>query len=137
MNSRTECIYIVDDDEEDNYLLIQSLRSEKLDSITFFFSNINELLDYSKNYDSPSVILINPFLHSAVVREEIVKLKNEPNFRSAPIFLLIASKVEKDYFQSKGLEVEGYLVKPIRAKILKRFLRKRKLKKLWSNGERK
>jgi PleD family two-component response regulator len=96
-----------------------------LENSSHFFPNVKDLVDYCEPDCSPSLILLNAFSPGTNIREAIAALKGNQNFASVPIVLMLGANSEKEYLRAFHLEVYGYIVKPLDAKVLKRVIKKR------------
>jgi hypothetical protein len=54
-------ILIVEDDEDDIFLLARALGEVGLENSSHFFPTVKDLVDYCKHHCSPSLILLNAF----------------------------------------------------------------------------
>jgi CheY-like chemotaxis protein len=118
-------ILIVEDDEDDIFLLTHALGEVGLINSSHFFPNVKDLVDYCEDHCCPSLILLNAFSPGKNIREAIAALKGNQNLVSVPIVLMLGANSEKEYLRSFHLEVYGYIVKPLDAKVLKRVIKKR------------
>ena len=121
-------IFIVEDDDEEKLLLTYELQAGGLAKGAHFFSDTYELINYfySREQNSPlSLILLNGFMQKNNIRDAVANIKSVQELRTVPLVVMVYSQDEKEHIRSYDLDVSGYVIKPINAQILKRFLENR------------
>jgi CheY-like chemotaxis protein len=104
-------IYVVEDDEEDKYILSSELKVYGQEFEVHFFPDVKHLINVfnTKSSSLPSLILI-PAFHKAIDIEQAVAIfKYMPVLNTIPIVVMLGAQGEKEYFRLSGLDVSGFV----------------------------
>jgi CheY-like chemotaxis protein len=120
-------IVIVDDDQDDHFLLKDAIQQLDLSfEITPLYSGI-ELLDYLDAHEAPVrkidfiVMDINmPSMNGLIA---LSKLKTDQQFRHIPVFMLSTTRDESTYSECKKQGALDFYTKPNNNRDLKKILR--------------
>jgi CheY-like chemotaxis protein len=108
------CIYAVDDDEDDRYLVQEVLKSYSDCSVTFFDdgeSLLADLLD-SPEEKLPALILLDLDMPRVDGYEVLRTLQTNPNLNFIPILVLTATRNEKTVRKAYQLGANTFMSKP-------------------------
>jgi CheY-like chemotaxis protein len=114
MESTQFCIYAVDDDEDDRYLVQEALRSYSDCSVTFFNdgeSLLADLLD-SPEEKLPALILLDLDMPRVDGYEVLRTLRTNPNLNFIPILVLTATRSEESVRKAYQLGANTFMSKP-------------------------
>ena len=121
MNSQKSTILLVEDDQNDVFLMEWAMQKAKLSIPMTVAVNGQEALDYLNGvekysdraaYPIPAIILLDlklPFVHGF---EVLRWLRQQPAFRQLNVHILTASDEPRDRQKAAELGADGYLVKP-------------------------
>jgi DNA-binding response OmpR family regulator len=118
-------LFIVEDDEDDKLLLSLTLQEYGMLELTRFFSSIQDLINSykaSEHFSGPSLILLDVFIEGEKVKKAITKIRNVKDLSQVPIVVMLGAEIEKGYLKEKGLDVDGYMAKPLDIKLLFRYI---------------
>ncbi|RQW77555.1 MAG: response regulator [Methanothrix sp.] len=118
-------LFVIEDDDEERVLLLSELKANGKGIDVRFFSDVYELIDLYKTHQQhslPSLILLNAIMPKMDIGQAIDLIKGVQELRTVPLVVMIAAKSEKKFMRLKNLNVSGYVKKPIKLQILKRFL---------------
>ncbi|WP_297456129.1 response regulator transcription factor [Persephonella sp.] len=102
-------VYVVEDDEDINELLVFNLRKEGFD-VKSFLSSIPALQSLEK--EKPDIILLDIMLPDMDGLEFCKKLKSDERFSEIPIIMLTAKSTEIDKIVGLELGADDYITKP-------------------------
>jgi CheY-like chemotaxis protein len=108
------CIYAVDDDEDDRYLVEEVLKSYLDCSVTFFDdgeSLLADLLD-SPEEKLPALILLDLDMPRVDGYEVLRTLQTNPNLNFIPTLVLTATRNEKTVRKAYQLGANTFMSKP-------------------------
>ena len=114
MENTQFCIYAVDDDEDDRYLVQEALRSYSDCSVTFFNdgeSLLADLLD-SPEEKLPALILLDLDMPRVDGYEVLQTLRTNPNLNFIPILVLIGTRSEESVRKAYQLGANTFMSKP-------------------------
>jgi CheY-like chemotaxis protein len=121
MKKQFQGILLVEDDEDDVFLLERALSKAKLDSPLYIAANGQEAIDYlagagkyadRTTYPMPGCVFLDlklPFRHGFEVLEWI---RSEPSLAAIDVFVLTSSPEDRDRERAEQLGARAYLVKP-------------------------
>lgn len=131
MSAAIHDILLVEDDENDVFLMNRALTKANLKVSLQIATNGREAIEYlsgtgkfsdRKAFPLPSSIFLDlklPFVHGFEVLEWIRK---QPALANINVFILTSSPEERDRQRARELGVKGYLVKPPTPPILLQVL---------------
>jgi CheY-like chemotaxis protein len=114
MENTQFCIYAVDDDEDDRYLVQEALRSYSDCSVTFFNdgeSLLADLLD-SPEEKLPALILLDLDMPRVDGYEVLQTLRTNPNLNFIPILVLTGTRSEESVRKAYQLGANTFMSKP-------------------------
>ncbi|WP_234734154.1 response regulator [Tellurirhabdus bombi] len=107
-------VYIIDDDEDDRFLIWQAFQKAYPECLIFTFSNGQELVHYLTDSlgDLPHLLIMD--LNMPVLNgfETLKLLKKSPDLRKIPVVMLSTSCTDSDRARCHELGVASFLVKP-------------------------
>jgi CheY-like chemotaxis protein len=121
MTQEKHCVLLVEDNEDDVFLLKRAMSKADLDVRINVASDGQEALDYlagAGNYADrathplPECVFLDlklPFVHGFEVLEWI---RNQPTLAHITVFVLTSSPEDRDLQRARQLGAKGYLVKP-------------------------
>lgn len=122
MNNRFYNILLVEDDENDVFLIQRAFRLLKLPHLLQVVDNGEAAIAYlesqepytdSVRYPFPDLILLDLKLPRRSGLEVLEWIRQQSNLRCLPVIILTASKETPDINQAYDLGANSYLVKPI------------------------
>ncbi|MBC3789203.1 response regulator [Spirosoma utsteinense] len=108
------CIYAVDDDEDDRYLIQEALKPYSDCSVTFFNdgeSLLDDLLN-SPEGKLPALILLDLDMPRVDGYKVLRTLKTNPNLNFIPILVLTATRSEETVHKAYRLGANTFMSKP-------------------------
>ncbi|GAB3507494.1 response regulator [Emticicia fontis] len=125
-------ILIVDDDEDDKFLLKSAFEESGIEAPLSFVDNGQELMDFlHKAKKLPSIILLDLNMPKKDGREALKEIKENPKFRSIPILILTTSNSPEDIRNCYFLGANCFITKPSTFEGLMRVIGE--LNKFWFN----
>ena len=119
---KTPTILIVDDDEEDYFLIKKALSQVEIPHLISYARNGEELMDYlSRQVSSsptlsstgyPDLIFLDLNMPRKHGREVLRDLKTDPALRHIPVVILTTSITPIDIYSSYELGANSFIVKP-------------------------
>lgn len=107
------CVFIVDDDEDDQFLLQRIFRQYSSECRLNILNNGLELLDaLSKSSSLPALVLLDlnmPYLGGF---EALAQIRQDPRFDSLPVVILSTSQQPEDQLKARELKANGFMTKP-------------------------
>jgi CheY-like chemotaxis protein len=130
-----ECVFLVDDDEDDRFLVKEVFRQSSPECTLRLLANGEELIQaLDQAACLPSLILLDinmPFMGGM---EALEIIRRNPSYDIVPIVMLTTSDQISDRYQAMDLKADGFITKPPTLQLLnKEILR---LKKDWLHGNR-
>jgi CheY-like chemotaxis protein len=118
---KTSKILVVEDNDDDLYLIKKALDSLDLKHELHCVKNGIEMIDYLNGIPSgverPSLIFLDLNMPMKNGREILAEIKGNPIFKRIPIIVLTTSKSEKDIIHSYDNGAKSYIVKPVNFKV--------------------
>ncbi len=102
-------VYVVEDDEDINDLLVYNLRKEGFD-VKPFLSSLEALNRIKK--DKPDIILLDIMLPDMDGLEFCKSIKSDPEMEDIPIIMITAKSTEIDKIVGLELGADDYITKP-------------------------
>jgi CheY-like chemotaxis protein len=114
MNSMcNECVYLVDDDEDDRFLVQEVFKQSGPEYTLRHLSNGEELIQALNKADYlPNLILLDinmPFMGGM---EALKIIRQNPAYDTLPIVMLTTSDQLSDRQQAAALKADGFITKP-------------------------
>jgi CheY-like chemotaxis protein len=108
------CIYAVDDDEDDRYLVQEALRSYSDCRVTFFNDGESLLADLLDSLEEklPALILLDLDMPRVDGYEVLRTLRINPNLNFIPILVLTATRSEESVRKAYQLGANTFMSKP-------------------------
>jgi CheY-like chemotaxis protein len=131
MNAQDQIILLVEDNEDDVFLMEYALTKTKLNLPMHVADDGQEALDYLGGigkysdraaYPFPSILFLDlklPFVHGF---EVLTWIRDQPSLRELKVVILTSSPEERDRQQAQELGAKAYLVKPPTAQMLLQVL---------------
>jgi CheY-like chemotaxis protein len=132
MKPQSHGIFLVEDDENDVFLMNRALSKANLAKPMHVATNGREALEYlggqgiysnRSAYPLPQSIFLDlklPFVHGFEVMEW---LRKQPSLDKINVYVLTSSPEDRDRARAKELGAKGYLVKPPTPQMLLEVLR--------------
>jgi CheY-like chemotaxis protein len=134
MNESVACVFIADDDEDDQYLLQLCFTEHSPACRLHFSKNGKELLaDLANETVPPQLMLLDlnmPFMGGL---ETLQVLRNNPRYTETPIVILTTSSEPIDKRRAFELGATAFLTKPLNQKALGKMVLK--LRQDWLEGK--
>jgi CheY-like chemotaxis protein len=112
MMHRRFTIVVIDDDEDDQFL-IQTAFQEESDLYQFgFISSGERVVESLHRLEPPDLIFLDLNMPPTSGFEVLSDLKKSPDFRHIPVIVLSTSNDDGDVNRSYALGANTYLVKP-------------------------
>ena len=106
-------IFIVDDDEDDQFLLQQALNQHAPDSWIEVLRDGEELLTaLAEDKPLPSLVLLDLNMPRMGGLEALKHIRDDQSYDELPIVILTTSDSDGDRHQASSLRATDYLVKP-------------------------
>lgn len=127
MNEKNPRILLIEDDENDVFLMERALKKANLAPPMHIAINGQEALDYlggqgkyadRATFPMPQCVFLDlklPFVHGFDVLEWI---RTQPSLKDVQVFVLSSSPEERDRQKARQLGAKAYLVKPPTPEIL-------------------
>lgn len=107
-------IVVVEDNEDDSYLLTRQLARAQIDDHITVFGNGEAALDFLLNTSQlPLVIFLDLHLPGLGGVELLQRLRREPRLHTVPVIIMTGSLDPGDIKECERLGVTTYLPKPI------------------------
>jgi CheY-like chemotaxis protein len=124
-------ILLVDDNDDDVFMIEQVFEDAKLITIIHHVENGEEALNYLrmegdfKDAKTPGLIFLDISMPIKGGFDVLKELKEDENLRHIPVIMLTSSKRDEDILTSYGLGASSYIRKPMDfsdfSKIMKNF----------------
>jgi two-component system response regulator len=114
MENKQFCIYAVDDDEDDRFLIKEALKSYSDCVVTFFDDGESLLLKLSNSpkKNLPSLILLDLDMPRVTGYEVLQTLRANPSLCFIPILVLSATRNEQTVRKAYELGANTFMSKP-------------------------
>ncbi|MRS64007.1 response regulator [Larkinella terrae] len=107
------CVFIVDDDEDDQFLLQQVFNEYCPECHVTVLSNGLELLArLSKTTILPTLVLLDLNMPLMGGFEALVRIRQEPRYNALPVVVLTTSNQQEDREKARQLKADGFFTKP-------------------------
>jgi CheY-like chemotaxis protein len=112
-------VVVIEDDENDRFLLLRQLRKSQIDSHVRFFSNGKEALEFLQTlppavpFSDLIAIFLDlhlPGMHGIEVLQEI---RRTPRVENTPVIIMTTSLNPRDFEKCQDLKVSAYIPKPV------------------------
>ncbi|MBC3787035.1 response regulator [Spirosoma utsteinense] len=111
--SNTNWVFIVDDDEDDRFLVQQVFNQQSPDSQLKTLSNGAELLEtLAESVRLPNLILLDLNMPVMSGLETLERVRQNPAYESVPIVILTTSDQAIDRQVASRLRANGFITKP-------------------------
>ena len=132
MMAEDSIILLAEDNSDDIELIKRMLEKNRIGNKLIVIQDGEEVLDYlfrrgpykGREYELPSLILLSLNLPKLGGVEILKKIRQNQRASSIPVLVLIAHETEKKMIEDAGLEVEGYIQKPLSLETLERAVEK-------------
>ncbi|MDK2952462.1 MAG: hypothetical protein PWQ77_2127, partial [Kosmotogales bacterium] len=119
--SKNKTILVIEDNENDQFLIMRSIRKHNIANDIFVVGDGIEALDYlyyrgrykDSNHTAPHLILLDLKLPKMGGLEVLKKIRENPETALIPVIILTSSDEEKDIVSSYKLGANSYVRKPI------------------------
>lgn len=113
--ARAKPILLLEDDIVDASTIIQTVEDLKVKNELIHKTDGEQGLEYLKDpsHRKPGLILLDLNMPKINGIEFLQAIKSDRELRKIPVVVLTVSKYEKDKFDTFGLGVAGYVVKPV------------------------
>jgi len=129
-----ECVFLVDDDEDDRFLIQQVFKQYSPDCNLKDLGNGEELLDALTQASSlPSLILLDLNMPLMGGLEALERIRKNPIYDAVPVVILTTSDHPQDKQQATALGANSFLIKPVSIEGLNQLVLQ--LKKDWLMGK--
>lgn len=109
----TNWVFIVDDDEDDRFLVQQVFNQQSPDSQLKALSNGAELLEtLAESEPLPNLILLDLNMPVMSGLETLERVRQNPAYESVPIVILTTSDQAIDRQRASRLRANGFITKP-------------------------
>lgn len=114
-------ILLVEPNDGDARLFTEEFKNAKLANELHTVRDGQSALDYLHRrgeYDdapAPDLILLEPNLPGKSGRETLEEMEDDPVLRQIPVVALTSSVGEKQQLQSRGIDADAYIRKPVEA----------------------
>lgn len=109
----TNWVFIVDDDEDDRFLVQQIFNQQSPDSQLKTLSNGAELLEtLAESIRLPNLILLDLNMPVMSGLETLERVRQNPAYESVPIVILTTSDQAVDRQLASRLRANGFITKP-------------------------
>jgi CheY-like chemotaxis protein len=109
----TNWVFIVDDDEDDRFLVQQVFNQQSPDSKLKALSNGAELLEtLAESLTLPNLILLDLNMPVMSGLETLERVRQNPAYESVPIVILTTSDQATDRQRASRLRANGFITKP-------------------------
>ncbi|WP_169921789.1 response regulator [Spirosoma rigui] len=109
----TDCVFIVDDDEDDRFLVQQIFEQQSPESELRTLVNGAELLQTLAESDNlPDLILLDLNMPVMSGLETLERVRQNPAYESVPIVILTTSDQAIDKQRATRLRANGFITKP-------------------------
>jgi DNA-binding response OmpR family regulator len=102
-------VYVVEDDEDINDLLVYNLKKESF-QVKSFLSSIQALKEIQKN--PPDLVLLDIMLPDMDGLEMCKKIRSNPETEHIPVIMITAKSTEIDKIVGLELGADDYITKP-------------------------
>lgn len=112
-------ILLIEDNEADIVLTIESLKESRVKNIIDSVVNGEAAIDFLHkkgeyaNALKPDLIFLDLNLPKKDGREVLAEIKNDPNLRRIPVVILTSSSAEADVIKTYDLHANAYIQKPL------------------------
>jgi CheY-like chemotaxis protein len=115
-------ILMADDNTVDCLLVKEAVKKARLYNDLRFVENGVELMDYlhrrgkytrATDAPRPGLILLDLNMPRKDGREALAEIKADPELHDIPVVVMTSSKADEDFWRSRGLGANIYLVKPV------------------------
>jgi len=110
----TSCVLIVDDDEDDRWLINQAFAKVCPQLQRVFANNGEEAVDYIQASPMPLFVLTDLNMPRLNGLELVMRLRHHPYFQTIPIVICTTSTSELDRQRCYLAGVNAYVHKPVR-----------------------
>jgi CheY-like chemotaxis protein len=108
-----ECVYLVDDDEDDRFLVQQVFKQTSPECTLRLLGNGEELIQALTQAESlPSLILLDVNMPFMGGMEALRIIRENPAYDRVPIVMLTTSDQLSDRQQATSLKANGFITKP-------------------------
>ncbi|GAB3317177.1 response regulator [Larkinella ripae] len=109
----TSCVFIVDDDEDDQFLLQQVFRQYSPECRIKTLVNGVELLDALQTIsDLPALVLLDLNMPLMSGFEALAQIRQNGAYDSLPVVILTTSSLPEDQERAEQLKATGFVTKP-------------------------
>jgi CheY-like chemotaxis protein len=109
----TDCVFIVDDDEDDRFLVQQIFEQQSPESELRSLVNGAELLQtLAESSSLPDLILLDLNMPVMSGLETLERVRQNPAYASVPIVILTTSDQAVDKQRAARLRADGFITKP-------------------------
>jgi CheY-like chemotaxis protein len=116
MSSSLLNILLVEDDEVDVMTVRRAFEKGHITNPLFVASNGIEALEKLRSGDIPArrrLVLLDLNMPRMNGIEFLRELRADPDLRATPVVVLTTSTIDQDKIDAYGLNIAGYLVKPV------------------------
>jgi two-component system response regulator len=121
MMAEDSIILLAEDNSDDIELIKRMFEKNRIGNKLIVIQDGEEVLDYlfrqgsyeGRQYSLPSLILLSLNMPKLGGVEILEKIRQNGQASSIPVLVLIAHETEKKLIEDAGLEVEGYIQKPL------------------------
>jgi CheY-like chemotaxis protein len=123
-------VLVVDDDEDDQFLIRQAFEDESIAyELHFAYDGTDVLENIQRPMPLPDLILLDLNMPRIGGFEVLSHLKNSPLYRHVPVIILSTSNNPSDIEKAYQLGANSYVVKPNSHKKLTKMAKK--IRKYW------
>jgi CheY-like chemotaxis protein len=109
----TPVIWVVDDDEDDQYLIQHAFKAARPTSSIKAIYDGQQLLSCLKHaLELPQLVLLDLNMPGKDGFEILEELRKKPAYKQLPVVMLTTSSEESDKTRSAALGASGFLTKP-------------------------
>ena len=129
-----ECVFLVDDDEDDRFLIKQVFRQYSPECKLKDLANGEELLSaLTEAPELPSLVLLDLNMPLMGGMEALGRIRQNAIYNDVPVVILTTSDHPQDQQQAAQLGANGFLTKPVSIEAMNQLVLQ--VKKEWLQGK--
>lgn len=128
-----ECVFLVDDDEDDRFLIHQIFKQLSPQCVLKLIPNGRQLLEALKQTSKlPTLILLDLNMPLMGGFEALASIRQQSSYDAIPVIILTTSDQAADRQQAIALKADGFMTKPVTIEELNQLVLQ--LRHTWLEG---